>query len=703
VDAATGRTLVAADLAPGTEPAAVVSDALWRNVLGEDPAFPGATISLSGTAFTVVGVMPRSFEREEKVWVSAIALPEGLRPAAYGAVARLRDGAAVTDAANEVAQLAAAQVAADTARYGGFGATARPLGEFGRAGGGPSLWILVGVAGAVVLVGLSNLTHLFLIRAQHRSAGLAVRASLGASTRQLTGVLLAEPVLVAGVGGALGLILAQGGKDLIVSLLPGIASAAEPTLGLRAVALAAGLALLVAAVVGLEPLRRVAGTDLRALLHRGPAGSLGTRSERRTRDILVAAQVAMSVVLLAGASILHVSWQRFRSLDLGYDADRVVQARPDWALAEAEPDEQWAVSRRAASRLVQRPEVDGVAVWRQIGQDWPPRREFAAVFDGAARALADMERLGANYEVEPGTMEALGVRLLRGRFIGPEDGPGSHPVAVVTEDGASAWWPGEDPLGHQVKLGQNGVWMTIVGVVESMESLGALGRTTAARTLARGITMPLLFSAARQELGLPPGWHADGDCYGCYGVMLGVRPSGGTADAGLALREEIADADPDLALLELGTFSEAQLSGYSRERILLPGRLAALGTTTALVLALIGVAGVVSEGIARRTREIGIRVALGAPITRVLGTAAGESLVTAGAGVTVGLSATVWLHSVLAQRIFDYNALYLGADTLRLPFVTAVALSIIALAGLTALLSARCALGIDPVEALRAD
>jgi len=703
VDALRGRTLLVEDADPRAEPAAVISESFWRDRLSADDAFPGATLSLSGTVFTVVGVMPDAFDRTEKVWVPVETLPSDRRPAAYGGVARLRDGASVADATLEISALATAQVARDSARFGGFGATVRPLGVFGRSEGGPSLWILVGVVGAVLFVGLSNLTHLFLVRAQRQSTGLAVRASLGASRRQLGAGMFVEALLVAATGGLVGLVLAVWGKDLIGGLLPGTAARAAPTLGVGAIALAFGLTLLAATAAGLEPLRRVDGLDLRTLLQRGPGGTLATRAERRTRNLLVATQVATSVVLLTAAAMQLTAWRRFTHLDVGYDAERVVIARPDWELLGTPEADQWALARRVAPRLASRPEVDGVVVWRQIGENYPPRPEWDAVIDGARTGLDVREGLYLAYEIEPGTIEALGLHVVHGRTIGAQDSPGTPPVAVITQSGADAWWPGEDPLGRQIKLGEAGTWMTVVGVVENMEFLGSLGRASARTTFTRGQTMPILFTAARQELGIPEGWHAQGNCAGCYGVMLAARASDSPGAAASALREEIAAADPGLPLLELTTFFDQQSTGYYREVMLLPGRLAAVGVGVALLLALVGIVGMVSEAVARRTREIGVRVALGAPTSSVIGTVAREGLLTTGAGLALGLVAVFWLHRLFAETVFSFDTLRLGAETLQ-PTLLAMASGVVMLAAFFATLaSARRALAVDPIDALRSD
>lgn len=510
---------------------------------------------------------------------------------------------------------------------------------------------------------------------------------------------MAEALLVAGAGGALGLLLAVWGKDFAGALLPGATSSGEPSLRLWAFALALALTMLVPALVGLEPLRRLGGMDLRALLQRGASGAMATRGERRKRNVMMATQVAVSVVLVTTAVLLNVAWQRYRALDVGYDADRVVRAIPDWEMRETDAAGQWSLVRRVAERVARRQEVEGVAVWRTVIKGYPPRPEFEPVFDGPSRSLHEMERLHSYHEVEPGTLEALGIPLVRGRMITEEDGPGSPPIALVTRSGAEVWWPGEDPLGHQVKIGQEGTWMTVVGVVEDLESLGAFGRVTATRER----TLPLLFTPSRQSLEVPVGWITMADCYSCYGVVIAVRASDATLAAARALREEISYADSDLPLLELGTFLDSQLSGYFRQTILLPGRLATAGVIVALLLVFVGVVGLVAEGVARRTREIGVRVALGADSRHVLATVAREGILTTASGLVVGLVLAVVLHRTLSGTLFNYYALRLGADTLQPSLLAGAAGAVMVVTLAVTLAAARRALSVDPAEALRSE
>jgi len=692
VQAARGRVLTPDDLRPGAAPAAVVSDALWREQLSGGEL--GALV-LSGVGYTVVGVMPASFMLTRRVWVPVESLPDDLRPVAYAGVGRLRPSASPEEATAEIEHLSAVQVEADSAGYGGLGATARLMGEQARGADTPALWMLGGVVLAVLLVALNNLTVLTLVRAQARSATLAIRASLGASRWELGRGLATEGAIIGLAGAALGLTLAVWGKDAASAFLGGVRS--QPTLGAGSVVLALGLGILVATMIGVEPLRRIGSLDLRELLQRRSGGAGSTPRERYTRQALVAVQVATSVVLLAVASVLGAAYQKFGALDVGFDAEQVIEIFPDWDVADMGPAEQWRVAERLVRRLADVPEIEMATAWGMIGEDYPPRPEFDAVTDGPRLELGRFDKLYRYYEVRPGFFATLGVGLVRGRAFTQQDGRGSAPVAIVTERGAEAWWPDEDAVGRQIKLGREGLWMTVVGVVEDIQQLDALGRAVAIR---RSRPMPLLFLPSGQFIDLPVGWRAFG-C--CDGVRVGARAAGSTGAATRTARQILTQETPDLPLVGIGLLHDVQMDGYVGRSIALTGRLVALGVVIALILSLVGIVGVVSEAVTRRTREIGVRVALGARAAQVTWAVARESVLTALAGLVLGMALLFVLNGWMTKVVFDVYVRWLAPSLLSVGVLGLVAVVVLAATLLAVQVTARRALRVDPVEALRAD
>jgi predicted permease len=564
-----------------------------------------------------------------------------------------------------------------------------------RAPGKPRLWMLAGVVAAVVLAGLSNLTQMFLVRGARRSRGLAVRAALGGGTWQIGRGLMAEGVLIGIGGGALGLALTSVGKDVARSLLGSeYAAPTGPSLGAPVVVFALALVVFGSIMVAAEPARRLRRLDLQGLLQRRSAGSTTTVGERRSQRAMVAIQLATSVVLVAIAAVFGSAYRSLHALDLGYAADSVVQAVPDYELARMGAAEQWEVARTVAARLRGRPGIEGVGVWEAVGMDYPPRPEFEAVFDAPTRELGPFESLYLYYAVDPGFFEALGVEVIAGRELTAADGPGVPPAALVTRKGAEAWWPGEDPLGRQLKLGQEGTWMTVIGVTEDVASLDQLGPATAMQ----GRHRPFAFIPASQ-LPLPPvGWRRF-DC--CDRVMVGVRPALSTGLAAEALRAAFADVAPSLAV-DVGTMTSLQVTNsYAGAAIALTGRLVATGMVVATLLALFGVVGVLAEALTRRTREIGIRRALGATKARIVAITAREVVTTVGLGITVGLLALFFLDRTLGSVLFDYYTQRLTTGVIDPPALAATAALVGAAAMLTALAASRRAATIDPAVALR--
>jgi len=610
-------------------------------------------------------------------------------------VGRLKAGASAEDAAAEVEHLASVQVESDSARYAGLGATTRPLGQMGRGVNTAGLWMLAGVVLAVLLVALNNLTVLTLVRAQSRTAALAVRAALGASRWELGRGLAAEGALVGLAGALLGLGLAVWGKDAAAAIVAGVAR--RPVLGPGSVGLAVGLGALVAMMIGIEPMRRMACLNLREVLQRRSGGAGSTPGERRTRRALVSIQVGVCVVLLAVATVLAAAYEEFGALEVGVDSEGVVEIHPDWEVAGLDAAAQWALAERVADRLERSPEVQGTTAWRQLGEDYPPRPEFDAVTDGPSVEFGTYDGLYRYYEVLPSFFVTLGIDLVRGRPFTASDGRGTEQVAIVTERAARLWWPGIDPIGRQIKLGQGGSWMTVVGVSRDIQQLDELGRSLAMR---RAPSMPLAFLPAGQFRSPPVGWRSF-EC--CSGVRIGARPAGTLGASVRVARQVLAQEAPDLPLLAVGSLHDRQMQGYVGQSIATNARLVALGLVIAMLLAVIGIVGVVSEAVSRRTREIGVRVALGAGSIGVVWTIVRESVSTIVAGLTGGLLALLVLRTWMTKVVFDLYVQRLAPGVLSFQILGPTVIVVLTAIGVAVTLTARCALRVNPADALRAE
>lgn len=696
VEASQGRTLGRADLTPDAPPAAVISESFRERWL---PEGVGSVVELSGVSFTVVGVMPTSFDPEETIWMPAGHLPDELRPLAYAGVGRIRSESSVAEATLEIKQMAAAQIAADSALYGGFGATARPIGAQARGPDKPMLWLLTGVIGAVLLMGLSNLTQIFLVHAHGRSTALAVRIALGGSPWQVGRVLLLEALIIGFAGAGLGLCLTVWGKSLARALLSGsYVFQGDPAIGAPVFAMAVAMAFLVSGLIGLEPLRRLPAMNLQSRLQGRSGGSESTAGERRTRDLMVAIQVALCLVLAAGARVVHQTYQIISGLDMGYDSDRIVQVVPDYGLLEMEPEAQLALVERLMPRLAARPEIEQVVTWHFVGQDYPPRPDTRAVTDGPDVELGLFDSLYSFYRVSPDFFAALGIPLVRGRAFEEADRAGTAPVAIVTRRGAESWWPGMDAIGRQIRLGAQGTWLTIVGVAEDMQPLDAMGRFTGTRDRSR--MMPLLFVPIEQMTELPSGWRV----YPGRGeVALAGRASRHTDEAIHAIEEEVGALMPELPITQAGNLHDLQMDGYLGRSIAVTGGLVGAGVVTALLLATLGIVGLVVEGLTRRTKEIGVRLALGARSHHVVALVASDGARTTLVGLLLGLVFLFMVERWAFRAVFGFYVERLSAGLLDPLVLLTAALVVVCVSVGASTVTARRAASVDPNTALRAE
>ena len=694
VDMAWGRGLTAADGEPGAEAAAVVSHSLWRDRLGERQG----TIRLGERTFTVVGVMPASLPAGETVWLPVGQAPPEMAPLAYAPIARLRGGATVEQARSEIRQMAAGQVASDSARYGGMGATALLLGDMDRGGVRDSLWLVVGVLATVLLLALTNLTNLFLVRARAERRNLRVRVSLGARPWQAGGHLAWEATVVALAGSGAGLLLAIWGTDLALLLLRSeVVLRTTPRIGPGTAAVALTSAVLVAGVLAGESLRFAGKLGRSPIRARGAEETTHADGDRRFGHSVLAAQVAISLLLVAVLSVFRSAHDRLSRLDVGYDAGQVVMADPDLPLAGIDGSRRWEFANRVVDRVRSQPGLDGATAWRLVGMDYPPRPELEVVVEGGRSDVSEAARLYQFYEVMPPFFETMGMRILQGRALTERDRGSPTSAAVVSLRAAQTWWPGEDPIGKGFKLGQEGRWITVVGVSDDTQRLDWLGRVQAIRHR----RTPVAFVPAGQLDPLPPGWRP----YEFWGdVKIGAR---GTSPelAQAALHGVMLSQAPQVPLTAIGPMLELQMREPNAPgaQLALRGMLVGLGAVAAVALMVIGVTGVVGDAVERRKAEVGIRVALGAEHRDVLRLVTVEGIRVVLIGLLAG-AAGVWvIERLLGAGLFGYYGSRL-TDGLHDPVALAIALGVVLGAtGGAMLAGARKALRLDPAEALRAE
>ena len=683
----------------GRDPAPVVvlSDRLWRTRFGADPSIVGGRITLNGLGFTVVGVAPEKFIGTEvgldrELWVP-LSLEPVLNPqraaregrgdesllrerhsywlAVFGrlkgGVTREQAGAEMDALARRVAEAAGDRADAEALRRVQPLALSGGLDPRDREEALPVAGVVMGVVGLVLLIACANLAGLLLARAAVRRRETAVRQALGASRRRLIRQWLTESVLLGVLGGAAGLLLALWANDVMLSYA-GATPLASLDLGLDFRVLAFALFVSVGAgiVFGLAPALQASRLDIVTALKTEDALARAGSRRSRLRAVFVTAQVTLSVVLLVCAGLFIRSLQSAHSIDPGFRVERALTVPVDLGLLRYEQAGGQAFYRELLSRVASQPGVESASLVRfaQLGFSFAQGQVFA---EGKTGEGDEGASTGFNV-VGPRYFETMGTRLVRGRDFAEADREGAPGVVVVNETLARMLWPDEDALGKRLSFeGARGPFLEVVGVARDgkYRSLGDRSRPYVYR--------PLMQSYEPK-------------------MTLVVRTSGEPAALAGAVRGQLRALDPNLPVAEMRTLAE------QFDLSLLPSRVAAwtLGAfgLLALALAAIGVYGVVSYSVAQRTREIGVRVALGASRRDVLRLVLGEGLKMVAAGLGVGLLLALAATRLVAGFLYGVTA----SDPVTFAGVP-VLLGAVALAA--GYLPARRATKVDPMKALR--
>jgi putative ABC transport system permease protein len=689
VPAALGRTPRPDEDRPGRSQVVVLSDALWRRRFGASPAALGAAVQLDGARYDVVGVMPPGFRdpfaREAELWTPLALAPDQLAGPArtdewLRLVARLRPGVTVERARAELAALAAQLRREDP---GDLPATwtlaVTPLSDLAAGAARPVLLVLLGAVGCVLLVACANVANLLLARAAGRAREVAVRAAVGASRARVARQLLAESLALAGAGGAAGLLLAAGAVRAFAAAAPADllgADALAGGVGVNGAVLAftLGVTALTGVLFGVAPAVQASRADVRGVLRAGARGATADRGRQAVRRALVVAQVALALTLLVGAGLLAQSFARLRGVAPGFDPARVLTLTLTLPPATYPRDPQrTAFYDRLLPALAAVPGVRaaGVTSVLPFGGGW---YTSALAIEGQPTPADGSGPSGDVRVVSPDFFAALRVPLLRGRVFTARDGPDAPRVAVVDAELARRYWPGGSPIGTRVARrpgpGAPTQWYTVVGVVghTAHEGLGAAARVQ--------VYLPYA------QDGPPPT------------MAVAVRTAGEPAAAAAAVRRAVAAVDPALPVADVRPL-EARVAASLGQRRLTAALLAAFAAA-ALALAAAGIYGVLSYVVAQRTREIGVRLALGGAPGGVLRLVLRQGVGLAVAGVGVGAVATLGLTRLLESQLYGVRA----ADPATFG---AVALLLVGVAALATLVPALRATRVAPTTALRGE
>lgn len=660
---------------------AVVSEGLWRRVLGAPERLP-VEIHLAGSTRQVVGVVPEGSEYPLGTEAYLPSLPPRRGGESYNwinflGVGRLAPGVSAEQASADLGGIARATRDRNPAAIYLYGADVIPLQELVVRDARDALLLLLGAVLVLLLIACANLAGLGLARASARTEELAVRISLGAGRRRIVRQLLTEHLLLALLGGALGCALAWAAVRIAVAGAGAhVPRASAIELDARVLLFATAVSLLAGVLAGAAPAVSAVRGSLRAAL----GGSHGTVKGGRgvPGAALVAAEVALSVGLLAGGGLLARSLGNLLDRELGYGVEGMVAAEADLG-TRVPPERQREVWEAMEDRLQAVPGVESVA-----RANWIPTG-FGGNGFIEVEGSEDL-RIGAGYRVvSDGFFTTLGIRRLAGRGFDERDRSGSEKVVLVNRSMADRYWPGRDPLGMRVRAysmeGELGVretapWRTVVGVVEDIRHFGHGSDPE-----------PEMYVSVRQA----PDWTV-----AAMSLVVRGRPGMGAARLVPVVREALAELDPRLAV-EVSTFEDrlGDILAGRRVTTVLVGAFGALS----LVLAAIGVFGLLSFAVARRRREIGVRTALGASREGILRLVLGSALRVAAIGAAVGTLAAVWatllLESLLAPLLVDVAP--------RDPVSFAASVGVLLLVAVAAaLLPAWRAAQVDPLTALRA-
>jgi len=680
-----GRTIRADETVRGAARLAVIGHDLWQRRYAGDPGVVGQAIVLSGEAFTVIGVMPGDFRfGAAQVWVPMGAdetRPWEERGNSSGtyAIARMRAGVTFEQAAADMERVGR-QVQADTG-WPGL-PTVTPLREVLVGDMRPSLLVLFGAVGLILLLACVNLANLLAARADARRREFAVRASLGAGRGRLVRQLLTESVLMSLGGGLLGIALARGLLPALVSELP-LRVVLNAQIGLDARVLLFTLVVSVSTglLFGLLPAIGASGVSLVDAL-KGAGRSTGSAGGRgRIRSGLVIGELALALVLLIGAGLMLRSFNQLQAVDPGFRTTGIATMWVSLPDAEYTDTAAW---MQFYERLLER--VEALPGVRRVGMNnviplgtggsesetLPDNRPVE--FEATASAL---------YQTVNGAyFEALGIPLLRGRTFDSRDLDARAHVAIVDETMAEAFWPGEDPIGRRVAFEFDGdpdnivpIWRTVVGVVGHVRHYDL--RLPSRVEIYVPFTQPPTYFDRRR-----------------WPMSLFVETDGDPTNAVGAVRDELARLDPNLPLHTVRTMDEILVAEVGFDRVL--SGVLTIFALVALLLAAVGIYGVMTYSVSQRTHEIGVRMALGARAVDVLLLVQRRALVLIAAGLGTGLVSAAALSRAMSSVLFELSA----GD----PATFAAVPVILATVALTAgWLPARRAARVDPLVALRRD
>jgi putative ABC transport system permease protein len=658
---------------PGEEGVVVLGHGLWQRLFASSPEALGKSITIDGAPMTVVGVAPEDFRYPEdaELWMPFVlsAQPEERSRHYLEVIARLRPGVSLQRARSDLDGISTALAEDFPDSNKGWGVTVLPLTEQLTGAARPALVAMMAAAATVLLIGCANLAMLLVARATARRTEIAVRSALGANPRQIVRQLLGESLLLALIGGGLGLLLTPPAVRALVALEPGdLPRLWEVAVDFKVVLFGFAVSAVAGLAFGLLPALHAVREDLTSGLREGGRG--GSGGGGRLRSSLVVVQVALALVLLIGAGLLLQTVWTLSTLDPGFRRDHLLTAVVSLPrTAYPEGHQQQAFFDRLLERVERLPGVESAAAVSDLPVLGIPRFMLNSFYIVGAPPLPPGEKIKAYLRwVSPGYFQTVGIPLLRGRDVLPSDVEGTSRVVVVDQAFVDRYFPGENAIGQRLEVrAADDPICEIVGVVGSVRP-----------TALDEEPQPHMYLSYRQTP--------------VYYMTLVLRTAGDPMQVAGLLRRDVHAIDPELPIIQLETMATHLADSTARRRFAMTALLLFAGI--ALLLAAAGIYAVTAYRVALQARELGIRLALGAPRGGVIAMVVKHSLLLAGAGVLLGMLGALGATRFIAGLLF-------GVGSLDPWTFIVLAVFLIAVAGLASYLPARQAATVDLVEILQ--
>jgi putative ABC transport system permease protein len=634
-----GRVFTPDEEEPGRDLVVVLSHGLWQRRFGADPHIIGQQISLNRTNRTVVGVMPASFrfpDKDAELWIPLAPDPQlrNNRNALWlKAVGRLKPGVTLEQARADMSTIAG-RLEQQYDFMSGYGVNLVPIHDQVVGSVRPALLVLLGAVVLVLMIACANVANLLLVRAAAREREIAVRAALGGARGRLVRQMLTESIVLATAGGVAGLLIAVLGLRVLLALAPGdIPRLDQIRMDWQVLIFALAISLATGLIFGVVPALQASRPDLNESLKEGGRSSTAGIRGRRIRGALAVSEIALSLILLIAAGLMIKSFFRLQQFNLGFNPDRLLTLRLQLPGSKYRDDSHVAGFYRELLDRVEN--LPGVQSAGAISTIFLTKTPYSTNFTIQGRPpLPPGEQIEVPLDsISPNYFRVMGIRLLRGREFTDDDKAGAAGVVIINQTFARRFFPNEDPIGRRfvygVPDGPNPRWLTIVGVVADTRRTG--------------------FDAeVRPETYLPYSQTPDRSMY------LIVRAASSPVSLIGAVRDAVWAIDKDQAVFSVETMDQllSEMMAQRRFNMLL----LAIFAAAALILAAVGIYGVMSYSVTQRTHEIGVRIALGASRARVLWKVAGQGMVLAAAGIALGLAGSLALTRLMAGLLFEVGA-----------------------------------------------